>query len=371
MRDAPVGQCSGVRRGPTAVGAGEAASIVAVDAAVPIDAVARRSWWRFVLGAAVGVGASVAVVQAAGGLAEALGAVERLDASWLLVAGFAVLARVGAYATQVRLLDRGRFPAAAGVALTLYGLGAVTPAAPAEGLVLAERELRRRGRSREHAVLVLGFSEWFAQRTFYVVAIAALLGALAFGQVTLAETWPLLVVAALIAAVLVVTAVLAMRPGRARRSAAAVARVLRATRRRPVDADTVQAWHHQALAFVGPAPRRLLLAAVSAAGVLADGAVLWGAGRAAGIDVPYVVALLCAVGATVVTWVPLLPAGLGLVEAALPALLHRFDAPLDAALAASLAYRAAGTVLPALLGAVAVLVLGAAPTTGLRSGRGR
>jgi uncharacterized protein (TIRG00374 family) len=110
---------------------------------------------------------------------------------------------------------------------------------------------------------------------------------------------------------------------------------------------------------------------VSAAGVLADGAVLWGAGRAAGIDVPYVVALLCAVGATVVTWVPLLPAGLGLVEAALPALLHRFDAPLDAALAASLAYRAAGTVLPALLGAVAVLVLGAAPTTGLRSGRGR
>ncbi len=367
MRDAAAGQHSPVRRGPTAVGVGEAAPVVAEAAGAAV----RRSRWRFALGAAVGVGASVAVVQAAGGLAEAFGALERLDASWLLVAVVAVLVRVAAYSTQIRLLDRGRFPAAAGVALTLYGLGAVTPAAPAEGLVLAERELRRRGRSREHAVLVLGFSEWFAQRTFYVVAIAALLGALAFGQVTLAETWPLLVVAALIAAVLVATAALAMRPGRARRSAAAVARVLRAARRRAVDTEVVQAWHQQALAFVGPAPRRILLAAVSATGVLADGAVLWGAGRAADLDVPYVVALLCAVGATVVTWVPLLPAGLGLVEAALPALLHRFEAPLDAALAASLAYRAAGTVLPALLGAVAVLVLGTAQATGLRSGRDR
>ncbi|MGZ4672729.1 MAG: hypothetical protein ACXV8K_08725, partial [Ilumatobacteraceae bacterium] len=56
-------------------------------------------------------------------------------------------------------------------------------------------------------------------------------------------------------------------------------------------------------------------------------------------------------------WVPLLPSGLGLVEAAIPAILHRFGAPLDDGLAATLVYRAAGTLLPALVGGLAIIAL--------------
>jgi uncharacterized membrane protein YbhN (UPF0104 family) len=57
------------------------------------------------------------------------------------------------------------------------------------------------------------------------------------------------------------------------------------------------------------------------------------------------------------SWIPLLPGGLGLVEAAIPATLHRFDAPLDDALAATLVYRAVGTLLPAVAGALAIALL--------------
>jgi uncharacterized membrane protein YbhN (UPF0104 family) len=47
----------------------------------------------------------------------------------------------------------------------------------------------------------------------------------------------------------------------------------------------------------------------------------------------------------------------GLVEAAIPAILHRFGAPLDDALAATLVYRAVGTLLPALAGTLAIALL--------------
>jgi len=57
------------------------------------------------------------------------------------------------------------------------------------------------------------------------------------------------------------------------------------------------------------------------------------------------------------SWVPLLPGGLGIVEAAIPAILHHFGAPLADALAATLVYRAAGTLLPAIAGAIAIPVL--------------
>jgi uncharacterized membrane protein YbhN (UPF0104 family) len=320
----------------------------------------RRRWTRVLrvlLGAAVGAGAVVSVVGAAGGLAAAAGALEQLRPGWLAVAVAAAAGRIGCYGVQLRLLERGSSGVAVGLALTIYGLGAVTPAAPAEGLVLAEHELRRRGRSREHALLTLGFSEWFTQRTFYVVAIASLTGALVVGAVTLDEVWPLLLVAVTVAVALVVTARLALTPGRPAGVARAVARVLRTASHRAVDAAAVTRWQVEAVAFVGGRRRRAALAVVSAAAVVADGAVLAAACQAAGLEVPFAAAVLGAVTASMVTWVPLLPAGLGLVEAALPAVLARFGAPLDEALAASLAYRAAGTMLPALAGGAALVAL--------------
>ena len=117
------------------------------------------------------------------------------------------------------------------------------------------------------------------------------------------------------------------------------------------------AWHAQAMAVVGPPSNRVRLAVVSALAVLADAATLWTTCHAAGFHIHPELALLATTVGTMASWIPLLPSGLGLVEAAIPAILHRFDAPLDDALAATLVYRAAGTLLPALAGMLAIALL--------------
>ena len=102
---------------------------------------------------------------------------------------------------------------------------------------------------------------------------------------------------------------------------------------------------------------RVRLALVSAVAVLADAATLWATCHAAGFHIHPEIALLARTVGTVASWIPLLPSGLGVVEVAIPAILHRFGAPLDDALAATLVYRAAGTLLPALARGVAMLAL--------------
>ena len=97
-------------------------------------------------------------------------------------------------------------------ALVVYGFGAVTPAAPAEGLALASRELQYRGRSQRQAHLTLGFSEWFAQRTFYAVAAIDLILVIALGHLALHDSWPFMIAAYVVLLALAGTAVLARRP---------------------------------------------------------------------------------------------------------------------------------------------------------------
>jgi uncharacterized membrane protein YbhN (UPF0104 family) len=53
----------------------------------------------------------------------------------------------------------------------------------------------------------------------------------------------------------------------------------------------------------------------------------------------------------------LLPGGLGVVEAIIPAVVHWYGPSLSAAFAGALVYRMVGTVLPAAVGAVAVVAL--------------
>jgi hypothetical protein len=56
-------------------------------------------------------------------------------------------------------------------------------------------------------------------------------------------------------------------------------------------------------------------------------------------------------------FVPLLPAGLGAVEAAVPAFLASAHVPVPVALGGVLAYRALGTLMPAFVGAAALAQL--------------
>jgi putative heme transporter len=316
------------------------------------------------IGLLVGGAAIWLVVSTAGGVGDALDAVGRMRGGFVALAVAMVALRLGLYGLQLMWLGQrsGRLGAgtALGLALVVYGFGAVTPAAPAEGLALASRELRHRGRSKRQAHLTFGFSEWFAQRTFYAVAAIDLILVIALGHLAFDDSWPLMIAGFVVLLGLGGTALLARRPSSAQR----VVALLNAVHiRRPQPSavrdrrETANEWHAEAMAVVGSPRNRVRLAVVSALAVVADAAALWATCHAAGFHIHPELAVLAATVGTMASWVPLLPSGLGLVEAAIPAILHKFGAPLDDALAATLVYRAAGTLLPALVGGLAIAAL--------------
>jgi len=314
---------------------------------------------KLLFGLAAGGAAVWLVISTAGGIGDAISAVGRMRFGFAALALVFAAGRISLFGLQLLWLGRRTGPlnlrTALSLALVVYGFGAITPAAPAEGLAVATAELRRRGRSQREARMVVGFSEWFSQRTFYGIAALDLIMVVALGHLALSDSWPFMIVAVVVLVALVGTAAAAHRPAAAVRAA----RVLGAIRiRRPKPPDVrqqaAQEWHSAAMTVVGPPRNRVRLALVSAAAVLADAATLWATCHAAGFHIHPELVLLARTVGTVVSWVPLLPGGLGLVEAAIPTVLHRFGAPLDDALAATLVYRAAGTLLPALTGALVI-----------------
>lgn len=318
---------------------------------------------KLIVGAVVGVAAAWLVVSTAGGLGDAVAAVARMRPEFVAIAVVLTVLRFALFGLQFSWLGRrtGPMPAATaiGLSLVVYGFGAITPAAPAEGLAIATRELRRRERSKQQARMICGFSEWFSQRTFYGIAALDLFLVVILGHLSFSASWPFMIVAGVVILALAGTAMIARRPG----SAVWVSRALGAIRARrpqpPPEArrEAAHVWHAQAMGIVGPPRNRVRLALVSAGAVLADTGTLWATCHAAGFHIHPELVLLARTVGTVVSWVPLLPGGLGLVEAAIPTVLHRFGAPLDAALAATLVYRAVGTLLPALAGVVAIVAL--------------
>ena len=320
---------------------------------------------KVAIGSVVGAAAIWLVVSSAGGVGDALDAVRRMRTGFVVLAvGFAVV-RLVLFGLQLLWLGRRTGPMglliAMGLSLVVYGFGAVTPAAPAEGMAIASRELRRRGRTKRQARLTVGFSEWFAQRTFYAVAALDLILVIVLGHLPIVDAWPFMIVAIVVIVAIAGTAVAARRPA----SAAWIMRILTAIRiRRPQPTpearrESAGGWHAEAMTVVGSPSNRVRLALISAAAVLADAATLWATCHAAGFHIHPELAVLARTVGTIASWIPLLPGGLGVVEVAIPAILHRFGAPLDDALAATLVYRAVGTVLPALAGGVAMIALGA------------
>ena len=334
----------------------------AVDASRPAIPRRRRAL-KALAGVVVAAVAGWLVVSTAGGVGDAIDAVGRMRAGFVLVAlGFAIV-RMILFGLQQLWLGRRTGPltvrTAMALSLVIFGFGAITPAAPAEGLAIAGRELRHRGRTAGEARLTMGFSEWFAQRTFYGIAALDLFVVIALGHLTLSDSWPFALVAVVVLIALAGSAVAARTPA----SAIWIARILtrlRYRRPQPSADERRQAagdWHARAMALVGPPRNRARLAGVSALAVLADAGTLWATCHAAGFHVHPELVLLARTVGTVVSWVPLLPGGLGLVEAAIPAVLHHFGAPLDDALAATLVYRAAGTLLPAIAGGIAIITM--------------
>jgi len=326
---------------------------------------------KVALGLVAGAAAVWLVVSTAGGVGDAADAIGRMRGGFVALAAVFAALRIALFGLQLLWLARRSggltVTTAMGLALVVFGFGAITPAAPAEGLAIANRELRRRGRSKRQARLTVGFSEWFAQRTFYAVAAIDLVAVVALGHLPLRDSWPFVLVAIVVLAALAGTAVMAHRPSSVERISALLGaiRIRRPSPSPDGSQESGPTWHAQAMGVVGSPRNRARLAAVSAAAVLADAATLWATCHAAGFHIHPELVLLARTVGTIASWVPLLPSGLGLVEAAIPAILHRFGAPLDDALAATLVYRALGTLLPALAGGVAIAALRArtAPTT--------
>lgn len=319
--------------------------------------------WRAVVGLAAGALLVWFVVATVGGLRDAAAALGRMQPAWVAVAVVAGAGRMAVFVTQIRAIGRRvghlGWREATEVGLLVYGVGAVLPASPAEGLGAAAVELRHSGRSRRETALVLALSEWFTQRGFYAVAAVDLLMLVALGRLPWSDTWPFVTAGVVVLVILVVTARLVRRPATAELAAqwAGALRWHHTVRPAEERRRHGRAVHDDAMAVLGPRSTRWRLGAISVAAALVDAATLAAACAGAGLHVDPAGVVLAAVVGTVATWVPLLPAGLGLVELGVPLVLHRLGAPLDDAFAATVIHRAAGTLLPAAAGAVAAAMI--------------
>jgi uncharacterized protein (TIRG00374 family) len=324
---------------------------------------------RLSLGLLVGCGAIWFALSAAGGWRATTNALVHADARWLAGAVAAQVLGVVLSAVRLRRLAGSQvdlsLAAASGLELVMNGLGVLAPAAPAEALAYGIQQLRRRGLNKTRAALVLGLEQWFSYRVIYLIASLNLLVILARRDFPVPGHWPALA-AVLALLLLAVTGVAASRPASMEHLSGAWARV-RFWAPRPSAEQrrlTGVRLHETAMSIVGRPRDRGRLVGLSVAGHLTGVLTLVLAMRAVGVVVEPDVALLASAASVLASSIPLLPAGLGLVEAAVPAVLAWYGAPLDLALAGAVVVRVVGTVLPAAAGAVALwaLQLTGAPT---------
>ena len=308
------------------------------------------------LGAAVSIGALLIVLGSSGGIDELATALDEMSAGWVLAALLAMLAGYLMLALHLRRLASGAISLwrAVRADLLLFGLGNVLPGAPAPGAVLAAAQLRRDGLSARRVRFVLGFTVWFNVRTLLGIGALAFLVAFARQHPGVREAGLWWVGAIVVLLVLAATARLAARPTTARRTARALALLRRWQPTPPaeVTSRTADALHAEAKAVVG-SPRNRGCARRASRRLLDRGRRVSApvAGRRRRHRRRDIMLLAYVVG-ILISSLPLLPGGFGAVEAAIPEMLHHFGAPLDAALAGTLVYRAISALLPAAGGAL-------------------
>ncbi|MFN8050146.1 MAG: lysylphosphatidylglycerol synthase transmembrane domain-containing protein [Acidimicrobiales bacterium] len=299
---------------------------------------------------------------------DAVRALRHADWSWVAAAS---VAEVVMYLTLGGLLVRLfrhqlalSFPTGTAVALVVYGLGGIMPASPAEGMSAAAVELRRRGVPVGDAARTLVLSEWERFVALAILVAVDQVVAVLNGR-PLHLSLPLAV--ALSALVLVLAGVasrLVRGSGVARAGAriGAWARSRRFARTLPPRGHPFRREPLTVRDLLGERHNRFALLGWSAAGWLADAGCLALCVKAMGDELGLDAVLLAyAIGAAVAI-VPLLPGGLGAVEVAVPAVLHRMGLPLDTAVAATILWRGLALIAPALAGSVALVTLRSART---------
>ena len=323
----------------------------------------RARWWALGLALAVLVGyVGVSLVD---GFAADAGALEAAKPAWL---GGALVLEAVAYlllAAQLRRLvgpdlRLGRRTAIR-LAMVLCGFGCVTPASPAEGMLITGADLHRRGLPTRRVAVTLGMAEFLSALALVGLAALNVLAAASLSDLPGGDGLPLVAVALVALVGLGVTNLFVQRPGTAARVAVILGALCFWRPRPSVEARRAagMAWHAEATEVVGSAGNRLVLLTLSAGAWFADVVCCYLALAALGVTLPFDVVFLAYTVGVLATLVPLLPAGLGLVETAVPLVLHGFGAPLGVAVAGVLAYRCVSTLLPAAVGLACIPGLGA------------
>jgi uncharacterized protein (TIRG00374 family) len=316
----------------------------------------RRHWITGLVILGIGIGFGFVAFSFTGLVADAWDILTDMNLVWI---GAAVGCVVVAYcfrALHMRVVSGTWKAAPVRTALVFFGLGNVLPAAPLEGFAMVRAALRRRRLEARRIVLLLGFAQWFSVRGILALAAVDTLVALSLSHVP--STYVSLAFAASVTTlvVLVTTSWLAMRSRFAELVALVTLRIRHwsDTPHAKVRRARGAAWHAEAMDVVGRRRDRFVLLLTGVAAWTADGLCLYCALRATGADVGLDVLLLAYTLGILASMVPLLPAGVGVVETVTPLVLHAYGIPLPTALAAVLGFRVLATVLPAVAGTLAL-----------------
>ena len=322
----------------------------------------RAALARWAIGLAIGALSLWVAIAVAGGFASASAALRQLDPSWLALAFVLEGASYVVVGAKLRRLIGPEFVGgveATELGLVVSGFGPLTPASPAEGLALAAAHLRRRGLASRRIALVFALTGWFSAAVFLFVSSINLLMVAAIERDSFRDLWPFVTAAVVVLGLLWLTARMAATPSAFEGVSAIAGSFRRPSHRRSIEERRAAgaAWHREAMDLLGSRRNRASLALLTAGALLGDVGCLWLVFRAAHTNVGFDVALLAVTVAAVSGLVPLVPGGLGVVEAVIPAVAHHFGVAYDEGVAAALAYRALGSFIPAGVGAVAIFGL--------------
>jgi Mg2+-importing ATPase len=342
---------------------------MSAGAAVRTD---RTALVRFAVSAVVALLLVDAVITAAGGLSDALGQLRHSDPVWFPEA---VLLEVAFYCLFGLQLLRISGPTcdlpwstATRISLVVYGLGNLLPAAPAEGIALSISELKRRGMSAHRAGLMLVLAQWVQFWALVLIFAIDRLVAAAAGDLRGRGALAVIGGSALLVAITATAIILVRRRATAER-VALLTRWLPGQRDKTTEELRAagSSWYDDLQELLGPGSNRLLVALLAMGAWMADAGCMWLMLRSVHVHVGLEIVLIAYAAGVVATWVPFLPAGIGAVEVAVPAVLHHFGVPVAAGLAGTLLWRAVSTFLPALGGMGAYLSLRAQHLNAYRS----
>jgi uncharacterized protein (TIRG00374 family) len=323
---------------------------------VPRQPVSRRRWITALVVLAITVGFGFVAFSFTGLVADAWDVLMAMNLWWIGTALGCVFIAYCFRALHMRVVSGTWRAAPVRTALVFFGLGNVLPAAPLEGFAMVRAALQRRRLEAKRIILLLGFAQWFSVRGILALAAVDTLVALSLDHVPTSYA-PLAWAAAITPlVVLIAMSWLAMRRRFAEVVALATLRIRhwRNTPHARVRRARGAAWHAEAMALVGRRRDRFVLFVTSVAAWTCDGLCLYCALRATGVEIGLDVLLLAYTLGILASMVPLLPAGIGVVETVTPLVLHAYGVPLPTAVAAVLGFRVLGTVLPAVAGTLAL-----------------